>query len=379
MPIYKEKNKNKIPKDGRKIYFKEYYTDVYGNRKQYQSKYFANEKEANVARAQWLLQTTVTTDVNYSVTFLEVYEEWYMYRSRTKKCTTVYKQKKSFDKNILRFFEKYKLHSIRMPIILKWYDFLEKNISSIDHQNRMINAFKEILNYAVENYDFDKKIVSKVNKKYHSEPPLKSTIDNNFWTYQEFEKFISVVDNQLYCLMFTFLYFTGLRIGEMIALTWNDLDFKNKTLSITKSYTNKAGNKNIRIVSPKTKNSIREIDLDDNLISLLKKHYKSEAKIINFNPSMQIFGNISYITPTTFARKLNFYITKSSVKKITPHGFRHSHASLLIHLGCDSRDVAARLGDTVRVVESTYYHMFPSKKSNTVKALNNLNIYENER
>ena len=150
-------------------------------------------------------------------------------------------------------------------------------------------------------------------------------------------------------------------------------------MSITKSYTNKAGNKNIRIVSPKTRNSIREIDLDDNLISLLKKHHKSEAKIINFNPNMQIFGNISYITPTTFARKLNFYITKSSVKKITSHGFRHSHASLLIHLGCDSRDVAARLGDTVRVVESTYYHMFPSKKSNTVKALNNLNIYENER
>lgn len=65
--------------------------------------------------------------------------------------------------------------------------------------------------------------------------------------------------------------------------------------------------------------------------------------------------------------------------KISPHGFRHSHASLLFHLGCDSHDVANRLGDTVRVVENTYYHMFPSKKSNTVKVLNNLNMQKNER
>ena len=50
---------------------------------------------------------------------------------------------------------------------------------------------------------------------------------------------------------------------------------------------------------------------------------------------------------------------------------RHSHASLLINLGCDSREVTARLGDTVEVIERTYYHMFPDKKKHTIDVLNN--------
>lgn len=62
---------------------------------------------------------------------------------------------------------------------------------------------------------------------------------------------------------------------------------------------------------------------------------------------------------------------------ITPHGFRHSHTSLLINIGLDFKDVAERLGDTIRMVQTTYYHMFPEKKSLTVKALNNLNLIEN--
>ncbi len=87
---------------------------------------------------------------------------------------------------------------------------------------------------------------------------------------------------------------------------------------------------------------------------------------------MFIFGNIHYIPSTTFRRNLNYYIDIAKVKKITPHGFRHSHASLLINLGCDSRDVAERLGDTVQMIEKTYYHMFPEKKKTTVKLLNSL-------
>lgn len=85
---------------------------------------------------------------------------------------------------------------------------------------------------------------------------------------------------------------------------------------------------------------------------------------------MNVFGNVRYITPNTFERKLKFYINKSGKK--TPHGFRYSHISLLFYLGCDSRDISARVGDTVQVIKSTYYHMFPEKKSHTVNALNNL-------
>ncbi len=71
----------------------------------------------------------------------------------------------------------------------------------------------------------------------------------------------------------------------------------------------------------------------------------------------------------TFARKLKYYIKLVDVKK-TPHGFRHSHGSLLIHLGSSSRQVADRIGDTVPMIESTYYHMFPKKRDEVIDLLN---------
>ena len=112
----------------------------------------------------------------------------------------------------------------------------------------------------------------------------------NFWTYEEFNRFIKVVNNDFDKLIFTFLYYTGLRIGEFSALNWNDINFKNKTLSINKSLSKDISGKPYTIVSPKTKNSIRVIDLDDNLIKMLKEHYNKEKNVYGFNKEMFIFG-----------------------------------------------------------------------------------------
>lgn len=100
-----------------------------------------------------------------------------------------------------------------------------------------------------------------------------------------------------------------------------------------------------------------------------------KKKIIGFNKNIFIFGNVKYIPATTFKRYLEKYIKQSEVKIITPHGFRYSHASLLIDLGCDSRDVSKRLGDTVEMIEKTYYHMFPKKQK---EAINKLNMLKNK-
>lgn len=378
MPVYKEKSKKRWTKDGRAYYFREYYIDQYGAKKQYRSEYYIDREKAEEERAKWLLQLKIDNDTSLNISFKEVYEEWYVYKSMTLKCTTAYKLKKSLDKNILNYFKIYKLNYIKMNVITLYYNYLQKQNLSPKYQNKMVGYLKELLTYASDNYNFDRKVLSKINKKRITSIENQQNSEWNFWTYDEFNLFISYVDNEYWSLIFNFMYFTGLRIGEFIALTWNDLNFKNKTLRINKSYTNKSGNKDIHIVDPKTSNSIREIDLDDNLIDLLTKHYKNESQIYKFQKDMNIFGNIDYIAPTTFARYLDLYIKQANVKRITPHGFRHSHVSLLFHLGCDELEVAERVGDTVEVIRKTYYHMFPSKKSNTVKALNDLKSLKNK-
>lgn len=372
MPVYMEK-KEKWTKDGRKYYYKCQYTDKYGDRKQKKSKLFLKKDDAKAAERRFLESIIMVDEINYEVSFEQVYYEWLEYKRQAIKSTTYYSTQKKANKNILEELKQYKLKSIKENVLMNWrQQLLEKDISE-GYQNTIIGYMQEILAYAVDNYDFDKKIANKLRKKkIETVQQKRKDSENNFWTHEEFQTFLKYVDNDLDKKMYIFLYYTGLRLGEMIALDWNDIDFSRKTITINKTFTNKLVDKKWDIISPKTSNSVREIDLDDDLISMLKIHKQEEEKIFGFNNNFFVFGNIIHTAPTTFTNHLKKYIKKSGVKKITPHGFRHSHASLLIYLGCDSRDVADRLGDTVQVIESTYYHLFPDKKNATIYKLNQL-------
>lgn len=380
MAVIQEKNKKKWTKDGRSWYFDVYYIDMYGNKKEKKSKYYRLRKEAEAAERDFLSKAEICDEANHDILFIDVYNEWLSYKSSQVKSTTYYSVVKRSEYHILPYFKKFKLHNIKINNILNWKNNLANTNISLGHQNTLIRTLKEILTYARDNYDFDIKIVSKL-QMYKIETVIsEKDSEVNFWTYDEFQVFINIVDDELYKLVFTFLYFTGLRSGEMIALTWDDINLDKKTLRINKTFTNKVIGSGYKIISPKTNNSIRIIDLDDELVDLLQRHRNQEEKIYNFNNKMFIFGNARYIPPTTLKNKLYKYIDiinknrdeNNKFKRITPHGFRHSHVSLLINLGCNSRDVAERIGDTVQTVEKVYYHMFPEIKKKPVKFLNNL-------
>ena len=388
MPVYQEKDKSKWTKDGRSYYFRCYYTDKYGKRKQKISKLFKTKSECKLAENNFLVLIHKIDEPEYDVSFEKIFFEWIEKKKCLVKTTTFYCIKGKTLKHILSFFKNYKLHSIKINTLNEWKDKLANSTINMESQNKIIGYMQEILEYSRCFYDFDIKVASSLNK--HKVETVDKDNDSkwNYLTLEEFKKFIIVVDNDFYNLVFRFLYFTGLRIGEMIALNWNDFDFEKKQISITKTLSTKIEGKKYNITTPKTKNSIRIFDLDDDLFNRLVQHYLSESKIYNFNKNMFIFGNIKYISETTLRRNLNKYMKLSNIKSknpnykegnsiITPHGFRHSHASLLINIGLDFKDVAERLGDTIRMVQTTYYHMFPEKKSLTVKALNNLNLIEN--
>ncbi len=372
MAVYQEKNKNKWTKDSRSWYFRCYYTDSFGKRKQKVSKLYKTKREAAEYERIFLNKTINNEDINRDIMFKDVYKEWLEIKMKTLKTTTYYALEKKLNKNILEFFKNYKLYNIKYQTIDEWFKYISDTNTTIKYQNNLISYLKKILEFSRDNYKFDSKIISRIHKKKDESIEKENDATWNFWTYDQFKTFINSVDDNLYYVIFNFLYFTGLRIGEMIALTWKDIDLDNKKLSIYKNFTNKLGNRTHKIIPPKTKNSIRTIDLDDKLIELLKEYRKSEEKIINFNDNMNIFGNVSYMCPTTISRHLDKCIEKANIKRITLHGFRHSHVSLLAYLGLDFKDIAERIGDTIEVVENTYYHMFPSKKSKVVNALNKL-------
>ena len=380
MAIYKDKTGTK---DGRKWYFRTYYTNKFGQRKQHESKRFLTKKEAQESEIQFITNTKTKDQENVNIMFEEMYNEWLKFKQRAIKSTTYYGLHKRLDKHILSFFKSYKLHYIKINVINEWYEYLNKTGMGLEYQNKIISSLKEILRFAADNYNFDTKVISKIQKyKIDTPKEIKKEEELNYWTKEEFDKFISNVDDQLYFVIFNFLYYTGLRLGEMIALRWKHLDLKGKTIIVVNNFTNKVENQEWAIITPKTENSNRNVLLDDEIVKLLKIHYEHEKKIYGFNEDeMFLFGNIKHIAPTTFSRKLKKYINitndniknnNQKIKTITPHGFRHSHVSLLINLGCDSRIVADRIGDTVSVVEKVYYHLFPNKKTQAVDLINKL-------
>ncbi|MBO6243608.1 MAG: site-specific integrase [Clostridia bacterium] len=368
MSQIQEKNKKKWSKDGRSWYFACYYNNIYGERKQKKSKLYFTKKEAKEAEIEFLKALNKEIDISDPY-FIDVYNEWFEYKKSKLKSTSYYSLRKRLDKHVLAYFEKYKLHSINVNNLNLWKKELHSLGNSLDHENKIIGSFKEILDYSVTEYDFNPKVANKLYKYRLESSQRKSSAENNYWTSEEFNDFINNVDDEYYKLMFEFLYYTGLRISEMIALNWNDVELKNKKLNIDKTFSNKCFDENFIITDPKTKNSIRIIDLDSDLIDKLKIYYEHEKKIYGFSNQMFLFGNARHTSYTTFKNKLDYYINISKCKKITPHGFRHSHASLLWDLGCSIEEIAKRLGDTPRVVEETYAHIFPKKVSHTINVL----------
>lgn len=144
-----------------------------------------------------------------------------------------------------------------------------------------------------------------------------------FWEISTFRYFISCVDDQYWSDAFTFLFQTGVRFGEFAALQWADIDLGSGKAHICKTVTNKTADHRFKITSPKIKNSIRYIDLQESLLEILRRRYAEESQKDGFTSSYFVFGGryASILSmPGCASGRVH---KKAGVPRITPHGFRH--------------------------------------------------------
>lgn len=187
---------------------------------------------------------------------------------------------------------------------------------------------------------------------------------NDVWTeeqYKTFEKSLTIPYTKV---LFNLMYYTGVRVGEALAVEWSDLDLTKKTLSISKTYS--AAEKG-KVGTPKTASSIRTILLTDETVERLAE-LKKESKTSFLFPGKDPNRPLGYNTI-----KESFYraIEKSGVPQITLHGLRHSHASLLISKGASIALVSKRLGhSSVAMTLSVYTHMLPNDEQALIAVLN---------
>lgn len=368
MPIYK----GTPTKDGREYYFREY-----KNGKQYKSrKYFKDEIKQ--AESQFILKNDNPINKRFDLVANDYFENL----EKTKKYSTYYTYINPYNKHIYPYFKSFYINRVNVQDIREWAEKLEKKGYTIKYMNNIYNILKCIFDFAMKNYSLESNPVSTYGCFKEKNDKI---IDDNkkirYITLDEFNQFISVIsdDELMYKVLFTTLFYSGVRKGELQALTWKDIDFNKNEIRINKTIFSRKYDKT-SITSTKN-NTNRIIKMSKTLRDSLFKYKNEVLKFIDYSDNWFVFGNVRFLPSTTIDRYKHKYFELSGVREITIHEFRHSHVSLLINEYIKSGQtdtskffvmMSNRMGHTIDVMQRTYMHLFPTIQDEIVDLLDNL-------
>ena len=340
-------------------YCKFYYTDYTGTRKQKKKRGFKLQREAKEWERNFLERQQVDLSITFE-NFIQLYNEDMKHRLREHTHT---QKQYLINSKLLPFFGKLPVSQITPATVRKWqneliaYQDAEGKPYSPTYLKTINNQLSAIMNYAVRYYNLPENPCRKAGSmgKSHAE-------EMQFWTIQEFKTFLEKVsDKPPSRAGFLTLYYTGLRIGELLALTYGDIDFPAGKLTVNKSYQRRE-RKDV-ITPPKTPKSNRTVSIPPFLLEELKTY---TSMLYGLHKHDRIFP----YTKSFFEHEMVRGTKDGSVKKIRLHDLRHSHASLLIELGFSPLVIADRLGhEKVETTLNTYSHLFPHKRDEVADKL----------
>ena len=367
MPIYQDKKT--------KTYmYRTYIKNIDGVSIQKQKRGFKTKKEAREAEKRLILENEKelnNNDEDYSISFEDLWNEYNSYIKLKLKPNSYRSVKNRIINHILPYFKRFTdLADIKARDYVKWQELIEEKNFKFTYKKSLHTAMVSLLNYAVKFYELKENIASKVGN-FKNNKTVEKNVD--FWTYDEYNQFINKIEDKLDKLLFETLYFTGMRLGECLALTWDDLE--NEYINIDKTISKEKINGERVITTPKTKSSIRKIMIDDKLQKDLLSYMEYCKKKIHFDKKWFIFGDLEPLSPSTIERHKNKYCDLANVKKIRIHDFRHSHASLLISLGVPITVVQTRLGHSdPSITLKIYSHMMPNDDLKAINVINALKL-----
>ncbi len=276
------------------------------------------------------------------------------------KYTTIYDKNNCFNLFVLPYFAQTKIKDLTPSTLAQWVDSLwtTKNprngeYYSHKHLAKIRGHFNAFLNWAELRYEYKNRL-----KEVPAKKKRVSKTEMKFWTRETFEKFISVVDDQTYHALFTFMFYTGRRKGELFALA--PADVKPKSIKINKSLTRKTrSDSTFEITSTKA-------DKNQN-VPVCEIVQKEIASYTGESPFY--FGGDKPLASTSVKRMFDKYCKQAGVEVIRIHDLRHSFVSMLIHYGANFMVVADLIGDTVEQVMKTYGHMYEEDKLNVLSRI----------
>lgn len=356
MPVYYDKKTETY-------YCKFYYTDYTGARKQKLKRGFRLQREAKAWEHDFLSKQSALPSMPIRE-LLNLYLEDKKINNKEISYQTRFNRIKNW---IRPYFDAQPVDQITPANIREWQNTLKTSTGATGkplspaYMNNIVMELSEAFNYAVRFYGLSSNPVTVAgNTAGHK------TIRRDFWTKTEFDKFISTFEKEdLYYTVFMVLYYTGVRVGELQAITAGDIH--PDRITINKTYHMIKGRE--VITAPKTKKAVRDILIPPFLSEILTEY---QSRFYGLKKSDRVFP----WPDTTIGRKLKDHSKAAALPEIRIHGLRHSHASLLIELGFSALLVSERLGhENITTTLNIYSHLFPSKQSEVSDRLQG--IFEN--
>ena len=352
MPAYKDKQRNTWSAQFS-------YKDWTGETKRCMKRGFSTKREALQWEREFLLQKSGSVDMTFR-NFVQVY--WQDRGPRLKESTSATKEN-IIDTKILPYFGDKKLRDISSTDIIQWQNAMIKGADPASGRHyaksylkTLHNQLSAILNHAVKFYGLGENPARTVgNMGTDRDTTMK------FWTKDEYLKFSEVMMDEpvaYYC--FETLYWCGIRLGELLALTAEDLDLVKGTMNIDKTYQHIKG-KDI-ITDPKTPKSKRVVKIPSFLCEELSDYMDT---LYDLKPGDRLFP----VTKSYLHRQMAKGCQALNVEKIRIHDLRHSHVSLLISLGYSAVAIADRVGHESIDITYRYAHLFPTTQEAMINSL----------
>lgn len=356
-------------KASQKWYVHVWYRDWKNEQQRKKKMGFTTKKEAQEWERDFLLQHADDLNMSFSQ-FIKVYEN--DRRPRLKHNTWISKEYMINDK-LLPYFGDMPMNQIEAKDIIRWQNCL---IECRDNNGKpykatylktIHNQLTAIFTHAYKFYGLKTNPATKagsMGKKYADEML--------FWTREEYTRFSNVAMATLAVYYpIEILYWSGIRLGELLALTYADIDFDRKTMNVNKSYQKIKGE--ICITEPKTPKSKRIVSIPDNLCQRFKEY-------MGLQYSYKMTDRIFLMSKSFLNRNLKLIAEEANVKPIRIHDLRHSHVSLLIELGFTPVAISERVGHESIEITLRYAHLFPSKQLEMSEKLNiEMEIPTNEK
>jgi integrase len=332
---------------------------------------FRTKKEAELAAAAEELRIEERGFATNGNELISTYiEKWLeTFKRPAVKLNTYLVQEQNVRLNILPRWGNYRMKDITRTEYQEWINELREKYSE-GTVRRIHSIFSSAINDAIHEFGIlrDNPLVRIKIRKDESEDAEKI----KFFTVEELGRFLAACvpakgakyqHSRHYQALFTLMARTGLRIGEALALTWDDIDLKNGRLSVTKTLIYPL-NSEPRVTTPKTRSSIRTIKLDPETVRVMKEYRLNQKETILRYGFQRSDLNLVFHGPD--GRWLRINVVREYMKEVckrvglpqlSPHALRHSHAVHLLEAGATIRYVAERLGHATIKTTEKYLHV----------------------